>query len=545
MTRRNLNAFILVLFYFIFFFPLVVLAESNDFKEGDVCRSVLLKDKRGRKGRGRWKECIALYKKTSAFEERKGRAAYEVARLYHLRALSSEKINFEDLKKAKRYYNNAIDQNKMKAGLIFDAKKLLRVVEMELVVFEEAVSKTRPIDRDAAPPLNFVVSPEFSVGGKLGFEVRERKNRDFNDARDDNDTRIETILSLAGLYQLGSGMELFGELEIKNQADSRPVRKGGNSRTLKGKFKTGYLLINRFMIPSMRLQLGRQRFKDSREWVFDEKLDAVRVFYRFSKVESQLSLSTNIIDPKITRDRIINLISYTSYRFGPKKKASFYFVNRRRKDLNLSLNFMGISLKGRPNKNLKTWLELGGVSGIEGPTDVSGYGFDLGASLRLRYPLKPYFTLGYAFGSGDKLPGDNKDNSFRQTGLQDNAAKLWGIARIKYYGELFDPELSNMTIITIGIGIRPIKAASVDLVYHSYSQVWTVPNQVIPLRNVGIKASPAGLSRNLGHEIDIVFGMKLTKRISIEVTSAIFSPGSAFVDSDSAMQIEAELEFTF
>ena len=45
--------------------------------------------------------------------------------------------------------------------------------------------------------------------------------------------------------------------------------------------------------------------------------------------------------------------------------------------------------------------------------------------------------------SGDRDPDDDLDSGFRQTGLQDNDARLATPARIRLYGELLDPEFSK------------------------------------------------------------------------------------------------------
>ncbi len=78
------------------------------------------------------------------------------------------------------------------------------------------------------------------------------------------------------------------------------------------------------------------------------------------------------------------------------------------------------------------------------------------------HKLKPSVTLGYALGSGDDASTSDVDESFRQTGLQDNSAKFNGVTRLKYYGEVLNPELSNLSVLTAGVGIRPSPRSSID-----------------------------------------------------------------------------------
>jgi hypothetical protein len=75
---------------------------------------------------------------------------------------------------------------------------------------------------------------------------------------------------------------------------------------------------------------------------------------------------------------------------------------------------------------------------------------------------RPALTAAYAVGSGDDNPGHRVDGAFRQTGLQENEARWTGITRFKYYGELLDPELNNLTVVTVGLGLRPTKRSSLD-----------------------------------------------------------------------------------
>ena len=155
--------------------------------------------------------------------------------------------------------------------------------------------------------------------------------------------------------------------------------------------------------------------------------------------------------------------------------------------------------------------------------------------------MEPSVTIGYAFGSGDPDLADGVDKNFQQTGLQDNQGKFNGVTKFKYYGELFEPELSNIMIGTTGIGISPFQKSSLDVVYHYYSQVY----RANLLRDVGIKKEPSGRSKDLGHEVDLIFGIKIIRNIQMEIFTAIFIPGKAFSDTDRAFSQELKAQITF
>ena len=142
--------------------------------------------------------------------------------------------------------------------------------------------------------------------------------------------------------------------------------------------------------------------------------------------------------------------------------------------------------------------------------------------------FEPYITLAYAFGSGDSNPDDGTDKNFRQTGLQGNEGDFNGVIDFLYYGEVFDPELSNMSIFTVGLGTNPNEETSIDLVYHYYRQIEASEE----LREIGIDAEPSGESKDLGHEIDLILGYEgFSERVAVGIFFGYFIPGDAFSSS--------------
>ncbi len=408
------------------------------------------------------------------------------------------------------------------------------------------------IDSEASPPLRHEVTTKFSWGAKLNFEERIRDNRDLDDGEDDRDLRTGGSLSIAALMLSDSRVfeprfEFFGEVRIQ-----REVRfdegEGKTKDETELDFRKGYVTWRGFLHPKLRLQVGRQRFKDFREWVFDETLDAVRLFYENNRLELQFSYSSNILDPEDAEDRIKNLILYGVYDIWEKDKAVAYLINRRgdhseNDPTGLNLSFIGVSWKGKSIKRQKYWLEAAIVRGDEAGKNVSGFAFDVGWTSRFKHRFKPAVTIGYAFGSGDSNPDDNRDRSFRQTGLQDNSSKLRGVIKVEQYGELFEPELSNLVVGTLAFGIRPLKKASIDLIYHHFQQVWALQERENELRDVGIKPDPNGESRDLGDEIDLVFGWKVTTDLKVEALAAFFLPGSAFPGADNAFLAKIKIRY--
>ncbi len=412
------------------------------------------------------------------------------------------------------------------------------------------------IDTESSPPLRHEATPRFSWGTKLNFEERLRNNRDLQESNDDLDSKTTGSLSIAGLFlssprRQHPRWELFTELKLEREGVYKEGR-GKTEDSTRLYLKNGYIIFRDFMSPSLRLQIGRQRFKDFREWVYDDNLDAIRLIYEIDRLELHLSYSSNVFDPGDAKDKIKNIILYGTYQAWKKDQAAFYIVDRHGDDPDLNptaprtaLTFVGVSWKGKSIKNQRYWLEAASVTGEEGGKNVRGYGFDVGWTSRFKYRFRPAFTIGYAYGSGDADPDDNRDTTFRQTGLQDNAAKLSGRVKAEQYGEIFEPELSNLMVSTFSFGLRPIEKGSLELVYHHFQQVWTLQNGENELRNVGIRPNPSGESRHLGDEIDLYLGWALSEDLRIEAITGVFIPGSAFPNSDAAYLGKIEVEYAF
>ena len=182
------------------------------------------------------------------------------------------------------------------------------------------------------------------------------------------------------------------------------------------------------------------------------------------------------------------------------------------------------------------------VRGREDGSDLRGYGIDLLGAYHFEASLSPHLILGYAFGSGDSDPDDDRDGAFRQTGLQGNETEVGGLTPFRYYGEAFDPELSNLSIFTAGFGVRPTAELSADLVYHYYLQ----DHAADELRDSALDAEPTGRSKRLGSEIDLVLGFEEEGEFRIRGFLGYFMPGRAFADgADPALfaRIEAQYEF--
>jgi alginate production protein len=132
------------------------------------------------------------------------------------------------------------------------------------------------------------------------------------------------------------------------------------------------------------------------------------------------------------------------------------------------------------------------------------------------------------------------DRSFRQTGLHDNEGTWAGVAKFKYYGELLDPELSNLRVLTGGIGLRPTPTTSLDLVAHAYWQ----HTAAAQLRDTRLDIAPLGHRRALGQAFEVIVGYVPIRQVKARGIMSVFVPGAAFAaEADPATFTKVEVEY--
>jgi alginate production protein len=409
----------------------------------------------------------------------------------------------------------------------------------------ESVPRPPAFDPEAPPETRFRLAPFLTFGAEVELEFEFEKNFDLDDAEDDDLAILTPELSLAFSFDPSKYFRAFVNFELLK--DLALVEPETEERRVILRLTQAYLSFKELADGRLSLQLGRQRFDDEREWLYDDELDAVRVFYRWSRLELEASVSRRDLMKRDlfnaeNRERINNYILYGKYDLTKDIMLAAYSLLRddRSPDRERPI-FFGLHSSGEIVDDLDYWLELAHVRGRDGSRKIRGIGFDLGAAYEFDLPWKPSVAIGYAFGSGDANPDDRVDRSFRQTGLQDNEDRFHGVTSFKYYGELFDPELSNLQIFTAGIGIQPTRKSSIDLVYHYYLQHKASDE----IRDTSIDADPTGRSKKLGSEIDLIIGYEEIRQLEMKLALGYFIPGKAFPKADNAFFVGVEIEWGF
>ena len=303
-------------------------------------------------------------------------------------------------------------------------------------------------------------------------------------------------------------------------------------------------------------QIGRMDFDEGREWFYDASLDGVRLQWEDGPYSIETSWSTLLGAPPIELEYRQNRMLIGTWRPESRTHASIYIIDIVQdrpaidfSDPNALLNespfFIGFQSHGRKmDGNLRWWVDGAYVNGISGYEKISAFGIDTTIARQFdSLPMQPYIFGGWAWGSGDSDPDDGTDENFRQTGYQDNNGRYFGVSSYRYLGVLMRPELSNLSVLTIGAGLRPTRDSSIDLILHSYNQVEASQE----IRRSRIRISPEGLHRELGTELDLVLGLtEFGNNCDLDLEIGYFQPGSAFVTTaDPAWFTSIQLEYNF
>ncbi len=299
-------------------------------------------------------------------------------------------------------------------------------------------------------------------------------------------------------------------------------------------FRLGYLLWHLPGGLPMNLQVGRRRFRDDREWLFDENLDALRVHWSAYDWSVDASVSREIFD---SEEDVRNRMLFVGRQFK-KGRVELFAIQRDDRDSDELARWYGARLRLKPFKGHSLHFDGALRRGDENDGKLGGWGFDAGWKWKLDQSLKPTLFLGVARGSGDD-DDDDRDETFRQTGMEDNNGKLTGVDRLSYYGVISDPELSNVSITTLALGIRPKKQLSLELIYHHYQRMERGEKV-----RFEFEADPVGASNDLGQELNLFLAYK-EKWWRANLAVGWFEPGDAYPGGDGSFGWVGEFRYYF
>jgi hypothetical protein len=423
-------------------------------------------------------------------------------------------------------------------------------------------------------PLSVALEYESNVEFFIDFELEDNAEDDL--------LVIEQILIPEIFYPITEDISLFICLEFFFEGEYQTELERHDTVTGIDREEM-WLFIGNLFESDFSLQMGRQAVEEARQWWWgDEELDAFRVHYDRRHLHAELLVGQELarrttaekrLDPEdedLLRvmgqlawgwEEVHRLDAFFLYQYDHSSGHSVGEIIREELEDPSDADLLWIG--GRASGKLHTeksgeveyWLDAAGVFGEEDlfefeeedhgrsqvsshiRHDVAGWGFDVGLTWWTDMKGRPFFNLGYAWGSGDRQSDPDKDQSFRQTGLHGSED------RFAYYGILLDPELSNLQIRTAVLGCRFLESSLIAIAYHDYRQVKTSSF----LRGAEIEVDLEGSSRDIGQEWDLIVILDDWDNMELRLFGAVFRAGSAYgsLSGENAYYTGFELNYRF
>lgn len=395
-----------------------------------------------------------------------------------------------------------------------------------------------------------------SFGALVDTKWTRQANRDLDLAEDDDidSPRASLRLQLLWLPTSSTSALVSPRVEYSAYLDEN----GTDKRKSNLKLNEAWLRQDDPWQLGLQAQVGRLDFDDDREWIWKRYLDAFRLRWEQGGYNAEVAAAT-LLDGDDTsssdlRDEGTETL-YAQFGWADKdRSASVWVIDQRFTGVDPNPYdgeddldgrdwpfFVGARVLGEWVPDVDIWADMAVVRGYRGDVDLQGYGFDAGATFKSASIAPLYATVGYAFGSGDDPSTPDVNEDFRQTGWQRNNGKFGGVTSFRYYGEAVDPQLSNLGVLTLGIGTRLGRKNSIDIVWHNYRQDVAADY----LRDTSLDMDPDGDSRDIGTGLDVIFGSKAFDGWDFEIVYSRFSPGAAFPDADSTWLGAVQVRYRF
>jgi hypothetical protein len=390
---------------------------------------------------------------------------------------------------------------------------------------QDATAADRRLRRDdddqQVAPLQF--GNWLTIGGRIGGDVIGERNFNREGEEPEVDDRASATGELLASAVIAPNVELYARARSSRVF---PLEQSSSERSGYADLRVleASLTVNRIGGGPLGFQIGRQRFRDAREWFFDEYLDAARIHLDFSRWRIEAAAISGVFaGPESLRQRRDQRQAVVSVarQLGSRTSATAFVIARDDRNRRERPIWIGGSVEGRATRNAKYWANGAVRRGRAGDIRLRSWAADGAASYRLRLPGQPAISAGYAVASGDASRSDGVDGNFRQTGLEDNTARFFGVKRFAYYGAVLDPELGNLEVVTAGTGFMPFPRASVDVVYHRYRQ--RVRRR--SLTSNALEATGTGASAEIGQEVDVIIAVQQFRPIDFSIVTGIFRPG--------------------
>lgn len=431
-----------------------------------------------------------------------------------------------------------------------------------------------------------VLGKPLIISGEISTSLRGRRHFDLVPGANDDDIRIDPLAKIEAIWIRSESTVLFASGRVFAEQDI--AREGGNKQGRAGVSVDDFwfLKTNMFGTP-LGLQIGRQRLRDRREFWWDDQIDGVRLHYFGKKVSAYAGIGYPVgyhstlgrMDPE---DKgLFRAFGNLDWEWKKQQHVELFglhqddrtrryvvgqVIDRRNADpADARLTWVGARARGcvKPKfpRRICYWGDVARVRGTElqfdldrfsasrqivdqvDRTRINGWAYDIGINLQLPLKFRPVLTFAQARGTGDRPATPGRNGAFRQTGLHRNDSKYRGNARFRSYGEVLRPDLSNIRISTIALGLPLGKDLWAETLWHRYRQ----PVADNRIASSPLNRNPNGQSNRLGDEIDIIIGHSPKGNWEFELTTGAFRAGPAFGTQAGrwASLVELKVDYNF
>lgn len=380
------------------------------------------------------------------------------------------------------------------------------------------------------------ISNSLRLTARVQVESEHANNLNFDDSNAEDRDDVGSSLRARMEWQPDNDWFGRGELRYSYQRRDREDRPLDTREEL----ELGEAYVGRYLNQDTRVIVGRQDFDDDREFVFDENLDALRLNTSFRNLQLDASVSRMFDNDGSREEDATNVLLYLSNTDRDRRLAAYWLHRSFADRFDETSYHVGVRAQGEWLPNSELWIDLAHQGGRRADERISAWAFDVGSIWYLDDDERWYAVTGIAFASGDD-PDTTTDEQFRQTGLQDNNGRFGGETSFRYYGEVADPELSNLIVSTLGVGHRLTETVSLDVVAHEYR----LHRASIGVLEGNWDSDLTGASKRLGTGADIVFGYSGYRRWEVESVLGYLQPDDAFENSDAGWVAKLQLRMRY
>ncbi|WP_456456709.1 SPOR domain-containing protein [Thermovibrio sp.] len=349
-------------------------------------------------------------------------------------------------------------------------------------------------------------------------------------------------LGMRFLWNIGEKLSLWGDVygRLSYQKFSQTSRKRGHLGVRYLYLSTESLEDIKYKYPGFYLKIGRIPLIDSEAFWYYNFLDGVEGRYRSSILKGYLFLGKRLRDSRVNAlEESTNLQNFKyliarldyqyrynhhlglffikeNYPYSPNVNYKYSILRGLRRKTNL--NWIALRLNGKHENELNYWLNLGFMWGrrevvnsraidctadrvVESVEDKkrAGWGFDAG--IKKRYE-KSGLGVRVALGSGSS----SGSRDFKLPKISSRMDRLFGPNRVRYYGELANPQLTNVGIFSFFGGYKLSEENWLEFNFINYSLL--NKNGTSPLSRFFCNPS----SRYLGWEFDLMLDGQIRRK---------------------------------